>query len=88
MPEFIPRKGKIAQALDVGGPVFSWEEERVKLAKLMVLVGEDMGRRLGELLVRSPANWDAERIKLAKRLIDLELVMSGKVSQLMIASLH
>ena len=88
MPEFIPKKGKIARALDVGGPVFSWDEERVKLVKLMVLVEEDMGRRLGELLVRSPANWDAERIKLAKSLIDLELEMTRKVSKLMVASVH
>ena len=88
IPEFIPRKGEIAQDLGVGSPVFSWEEEKIKLAKLMVLVEQDMGRKLRELMVRSPANWDAERIKLAKRLIDLELEMSRKVSQLMVTSLH
>ena len=88
VPEFIPRKGEIvAQDLSAGSPVFSWEQEKIKLAKLLVLVEQDMSRKLRELMERSPANWDQERIKLAKRLIDLELEMSRKVSQLMVTSL-
>ena len=86
-PEFIPKNGKLAQAVALGGPVYSWKEERVRLAKSAMLVEEDMGRRLRELMMRGSPNWNGERIKLAKRLIDLELIMSGKVSQLMIASL-
>ena len=70
-----------------GSPVFSWEQEKIKLAKLLVQVEQDMCRKLSELMVRSPANWDQERIKLAKRLIDLELDMSRKLSQLMVSSI-
>ena len=78
VPEFIQRRGS---------PVFSWEQEKIKLAKLLVLVEQDMCRKLMGLMERSPANCDQERIKLAKRLIDLELDMSRKVSQLMVTSI-
>ena len=68
-------------------PVCSWNEERVRIVKAAMLVEEDMGLRLRKLMEKGSPNWNGERIKLAKRLIDLELILSGKISQLMVASL-